>query len=88
MRLITIDNDCYLLDDSYKGPLESFHASLEALSMLPARRRIAVLSEVDHISENVGDVYRNLGEQCDANCFSHEREAEYVVTSRFQLTSS
>jgi hypothetical protein len=63
MKLIITDNDCYLLDDSYKGLLESFHSSLKALSMLPARLRVAVLSDVDQVSENVGDVYRNSGER-------------------------
>jgi len=61
MQLVVTSSGAHILDDSYKGPWESFKASLESLATLPADRKIAILSDLDQIRGNVGDTYRFLG---------------------------
>ena len=61
MQLVVTSSGAHILDDSYKGPWESFKASLESLATLPADRKIAILSDLAQIRGNVGDTYRCLG---------------------------
>ena len=66
MQLVTISDGAFVLDDSYKAPLESVQSSLVELAGLPAAHKIAVLTNVDQVTGNVGDTYRALGLQLAA----------------------
>lgn len=52
-----------LILDAYKSALETMVAALETLERLPARRRIAVLGDVEEPPGSQGPIYRQLGER-------------------------
>ena len=63
MELLTLTNGVTIIDDSFKAPIESYHAALKLLYRIPAKRRVLVMG---HIEEPVGPQglqYRNLGER-------------------------
>ncbi len=61
MEVVTLECGATIIDDSFKAPVASVHASLEILAGVPATRRIAVLGDMDEIQGRVGDFYRDLG---------------------------
>jgi len=61
LELIRLDSGAMILSDEFKGSLESFHAALETLAQIPAKRRIAVLGPIHEPQGSDGDVYRTLG---------------------------
>lgn len=52
-----------LIDDSFKSGIESFRAAIDLLRQIPARRRIAVLGDVEEPVGSLGPIYRDLGER-------------------------
>lgn len=52
-----------LIDDSYKAGLESFRAATDLLRQIPARRRIALIGDVEEPVGSLGPIYRELGER-------------------------
>ena len=61
MEIVRLDHGAWVLNDSYKGTIESVFSSLEVLGGIPAGRRIAVLGEVEDAPGSLGVVYRQVG---------------------------
>ena len=61
MELLEAPGGIRILDDSFKGALESIHAAFDACAAMPAKRRILVLGNVEEPPGNEGDIYRDLG---------------------------
>ena len=59
---VELENGAIILRDTFKSTLESIFAGLETLGAIPARRRIAVLGEVEVGPGSMGPLYRQLGE--------------------------
>ncbi len=64
MELIHAEAGFSILDDSYKGSLESVHAALLALAKLPASRRIFLFGGVEDPPGKQGDINREIGRLC------------------------
>ncbi|MCO6456821.1 MAG: UDP-N-acetylmuramoyl-tripeptide--D-alanyl-D-alanine ligase [Pirellulaceae bacterium] len=52
-----------LIDDSYKSGIESFRVAIDLLRQIPARRRIAVIGDIEEPVGSLGPLYRELGER-------------------------
>jgi UDP-N-acetylmuramoyl-tripeptide--D-alanyl-D-alanine ligase len=61
MQLHALPGGVTILDDSYKGALESVLAALDVLATLPSTRRIVVFGGVDEPPGRQGDVNREIG---------------------------
>jgi UDP-N-acetylmuramyl pentapeptide synthase len=61
MMPVVLPGGAVVLRDDFKGSLETFHAALDVLAALPARRRIAVLGEMSESPPREYAVYRELG---------------------------
>ncbi len=61
MEIVRLDNEAWILNDSYKGTIESVYTSLEVLGGIHAGRRIAVLGEVEDAPGSLGVIYRQVG---------------------------
>jgi UDP-N-acetylmuramyl pentapeptide synthase len=61
MQLHTLPGGVTVLDDSYKGALESVHAALDVFATLPSTRRIVLFGGVDEPPGKQGDVNREIG---------------------------
>jgi len=58
---VLLANGSALLCDDYKAPIETVEAALDVLGQIPARRRLAVLGEIQERAGSQGPVYRRLG---------------------------
>jgi UDP-N-acetylmuramoyl-tripeptide--D-alanyl-D-alanine ligase len=61
LQPIRLSGGAYLLEDSYKAPLETIEAALDVLAEIPAARRLVVLGEVAEPVGPVRPIYRQLG---------------------------
>jgi len=61
MEMLRLPEGVTILDDSYKGAVESTYAALDALAALPAARRLVVFGGVDEPPGRQGDVNRDIG---------------------------
>ena len=61
MMPVVLANGAVILRDDFKGTYDSFHAALDAFAAVPARRRIAVLGEMDEPPPQEAVAYRALG---------------------------
>lgn len=61
MEIVRLDNEAWILNDSYKETIESVFSSLEVLGGIPADRRIVVLGEVEDAPGSLGVIYRQVG---------------------------
>jgi len=61
LQLHNLPGGITVLDDSYKGALESVHAALDVFASLPSGRRIVVFGGVDEPPGKQGDVNREVG---------------------------
>jgi UDP-N-acetylmuramoyl-tripeptide--D-alanyl-D-alanine ligase len=61
MELLRLPGDITILDDSFKGALESVHAALDVFAALPAGRRIVLFAGVEQPPGKQGDVNREIG---------------------------
>ena len=66
MEPFELEGGVTFLDDSFKAPLESIHAALDALSRIPAKRRIVVMGEVEEPPGPQGPIYKELGRRIAA----------------------
>jgi UDP-N-acetylmuramyl pentapeptide synthase len=69
MNVVTLQNGVRIIDDSCKASIESIQAALDALSRMPAERKVVVLGNVEEPPGKQRDVYRELGRRlgCAAN---------------------
>jgi UDP-N-acetylmuramoyl-tripeptide--D-alanyl-D-alanine ligase len=58
---VPLPNGAYLLRDDYKSALETVGAALDALALVPARRRLVVMGDVSEAPGSPGPLYRSLG---------------------------
>jgi UDP-N-acetylmuramyl pentapeptide synthase len=63
MEAVPLANGAIILRDDFKSALETFDAALDALSEIPAQRRIVVFGEVSEPPGSQGPIYRRLGER-------------------------
>lgn len=63
MELIRLESGVFILRDDYKASLETFHAALDVLGEIPARKRVVVLGEVTDAHGSRGPTYRRIGER-------------------------
>ncbi|MBE0616619.1 MAG: hypothetical protein IH608_01665, partial [Proteobacteria bacterium] len=63
LQPVRLPSGALLLRDDYKGAEETFHAALDALASVPARRRLVVLGEVEEPKGDAGPLYRRIGER-------------------------
>jgi UDP-N-acetylmuramoyl-tripeptide--D-alanyl-D-alanine ligase len=63
MQAVPLTSGAILLRDDFKSALETFDVALDALSEIPAQRRIVVFGEVSEPPGSQGPIYRRLGER-------------------------
>lgn len=63
MQLQRLDNGAVLVCDYFKSSYETVVAALDALSEIPASRRLVVLGEVSEPPGSQGPIYRGFGER-------------------------
>ena len=63
MQPIQLKNDVTIIDDSFKGAIESMYASIDFLSDIPAQRKLFVLGQIEEPPGNQRDRYRELGDK-------------------------
>jgi len=61
MELIQLSNGVTVLDDSFKGTIESVWAAMEAFALFPGGRKIVVFGGVEQPPGKQGDINRELG---------------------------
>jgi len=66
MEPVDLEGGVTFLDDSFKSPLESIYAALDALSRIPAKRRIVVMGDVEEPPGPQGPIYKELGRRIAA----------------------
>ncbi len=66
LQPVRLASGAVLLRDDHKSPLETAHAALDVLTEMPARRRIAVLGDLDEPPEDSESAYAALGERLAA----------------------
>jgi UDP-N-acetylmuramoyl-tripeptide--D-alanyl-D-alanine ligase len=63
MEAVPLANGAIILRDDFKSSLETIDVALDALSEIPAPRRIVVFGEVSEPPGSQGPIYRRLGER-------------------------
>jgi len=63
LQPVVLKNGVIILRDDYKSPEETYKAAFDAFKKIPARRRIAVIGEIEELHGKSGLTYRWLGEQ-------------------------
>jgi UDP-N-acetylmuramyl pentapeptide synthase len=66
MQMHVLPQGVTLLDDSYKGAVESVYAAIDAFAALPGERKIVVFGGVDEPPGRQGDVNREIGRRLGA----------------------
>jgi len=61
MEILTLKNGVRIIDDSYKGSLETYDSALAYFKNIPAQRKLIVLGNVHEPPQEKGDMYRDLG---------------------------
>ncbi|MDZ7661086.1 Mur ligase family protein [Thiohalophilus sp.] len=61
MEMLRLPGDITLLDDSFKGTIESVHAAFDVLASIPASRKIVVFGGVEEPPYKQGDLNREIG---------------------------
>jgi UDP-N-acetylmuramoyl-tripeptide--D-alanyl-D-alanine ligase len=61
MQLVKLPNGAIVIQDEYKSSPETMEAAIDFLKVIPVRRRILVLGEMDQILGSNGPVYRAMG---------------------------
>jgi len=61
MEIVPLPGEVWLVDDSYKGTLQTVHAALDVFADVPARRRIVVLGPMMRAPGNQQHTCRELG---------------------------
>lgn len=62
MEVIPLDNGAVLIDDCYKGGMESYQEAVGTLAKIPAKRRIMVMGKAEYAGESSGKTIRRIGE--------------------------
>jgi len=63
LQPVELANGAFILRDDHKSGLETVEAALDALSEIPAKRRIVVLGEIEEPPGSQGPIYRAIGER-------------------------
>lgn len=61
MEMLRLPGDITVLDDSFKGTIESVHAAFDVLASIPASRKIVVFGGVEESPYRQGDLNREIG---------------------------
>lgn len=62
-ELIYLDNDIRIIDDTYKGGIDTFESALDMFTKVKAQRRIMVCGNIEDPPGNAYETYRRLGQQ-------------------------
>lgn len=68
LQVIPHASGATLLLDAVKSAIETVNAALDTLADIPARRKIAVLGDVEEPPESQGPLYKALGQRVGAVC--------------------
>jgi len=63
MEIFHLKNGAILIDDSYKGTMESFFEAFDTMKEITAKRRILLVGKIGHPPGRQGPIYRDLGER-------------------------
>lgn len=66
MEIVDLPDGTRIVDDSFKGAVESMVAAFDAVATMPGRRRLVVLGPVEEPTGPQGELYRDLGRQLAA----------------------
>jgi UDP-N-acetylmuramoyl-tripeptide--D-alanyl-D-alanine ligase len=61
MEPVALPNGATLLEDAFKGSLETVHAALDAFRDMPARRHVVVLGDLEEVPSNRREHLRAIG---------------------------
>jgi len=61
MEMLRLPGDITVLDDSFKGTIESAHTAFDVLASIPASRKIVVFGGVEEPPSKQGDLNRQIG---------------------------
>lgn len=60
---VPLASGAWLLEDTYKSPLETIHAALDTMETCKAKRKLIVIGEVSEPPGSQGPIYRELGQR-------------------------
>jgi len=63
LQPVVLKNRITILRDDFKAPLETVEAALDTFEKIPAKRRIAVIGEIEELYGKADPTYRWLGER-------------------------
>jgi len=61
MEIISLDNGVMLIDDSFKGTLESYYACMDVMEAIKAKRKLFLMGNIQEPPGKQGPIYKEFG---------------------------